>query len=199
MKKVFIIEMKKVFIIVVLFVVVCTPFTFAQSQQTQESILTIPEGISVPVQLQQAVSSEQDNQYVSAVVAGNVYDYDGNLLIRGGEKVTISIQSDDTGPMGVPGKINIYCHNTKAVNGQPVHLVGKYYVEGEWHRGRAIATGICLGLTVFPGFGFFFFFINGDDAEIPAGFILPDVRTTAVPIDYFPAKTSKKSKKKKNK
>ncbi len=86
------------------------------------------------------------------------------IVIRAGTPVRMDINVKSRRGLGIPGRISMIPISTTDVNGNTIQLFGEPIKQsGEGKYGKAFGLAFGLGLTVLPGFGFFFLCIKGGD------------------------------------
>ena len=132
-------------------------------------------GQQVNVRLLNAVESKTNIQTTpSAIIDANIVDANGNILVRRGTPVQLTIDTQRARGLGKSGVININCLSTTAVDGQQIFLLGGMTAMGDDREGLAIGLGIGAGIVVFP-VGFFCLCIKGEEAYIPSNTIITNV------------------------
>lgn len=101
----------------------------------------------------QAVAKWDNNKKTppAFVVANNLTDASGNVLIQAGTPVAIQLHSEKRRGAGKAGKIEITFQYTTAVDGQTVPLRGTMERTGKQRKGLAFG----LGFGLMPVLGFF--------------------------------------------
>ena len=94
--------------------------------------------------------STKNNEVPEFVVANNVTDLDGNILIPGGAVITTQVKEHRARGVGRPGFIDVQYISVKAVDGQNIALIGGFNKKGENRY------ALCHGLT----WGLFFFVLG---------------------------------------
>ena len=148
-------------------IVFCFAFGFAQNAT----------GLTVPVKIMTELNSDKSTNNISACVAEDVKDRQGNVFITGGTRVKINVAFSKSRGMGKEGHLDITCLETYDVNNQTVGLSGEEHLQGEKRLGKALGLGLGLGLTVLCPFGLLFFCIHGEEAVMPAGYVMYNVFT----------------------
>lgn len=139
---------------------------YATTRSTQ-----ISEGTPVEIRLIDEASSDGEN-HVHGIIHNDVYSSDGEYIaIRYGTPVTLYATRKNRKAFGRPGKIEIYSAQTTAVDGSPVMLMLNTSSTGDGKQG--LAWGLGIGLGLFTGIGFACFAIEGREAKIPVGTVLP--------------------------
>lgn len=132
-------------------------------------------GQQVNVRLLNALESKTNIQATpSAIVDANIVDANGNILVKRGTPVQLTLDTQRARGLGKAGSININCLSTTAVDGQQIFLLGGMTAMGDDREGLAIGLGIGAGIVVFP-FGLFCLCIKGEEAYIPSNTILINV------------------------
>lgn len=132
-------------------------------------------GEHVSVRLLNAVESKANIQTMpSAIIDSNITDKEGNILVKRGTPVQLTLDTQRARGVGKAGVININCLSTTSVDGQIIYLKGGLYAEGDDREGLAIGLGIGAGIVVFP-FGLFCLCIKGEEAYIPSNTIITNV------------------------
>ena len=132
-------------------------------------------GQQVNVRLLNAIESQTNIQTTpAAIVDANIVDDNGNILIKRGTPVQLTLDTQRARGLGKAGSININCLSTTAVDGQQIFLLGGMTAMGDDREGLAIGLGIGAGIVVFP-VGFFCLCIKGEEAYIPSNTIITNV------------------------
>ena len=132
-------------------------------------------GQQVNVRLLNAIESKTNIQTTpAAIVDANIVDDNGNILIKRGTPVQLTLDTQRARGLGKAGSININCLSTTAVDGQQIFLLGGMTAMGDDREGLAIGLGIGAGIVVFP-VGFFCLCIKGEEAYIPSNTIITNV------------------------
>jgi hypothetical protein len=132
-------------------------------------------GQQVNVRLLNSVESKANIQTApTAIIDANIVDANGNILVRRGTPVQLTIDTQHARGLGKSGCININCLSTTAVDGQQIFLLGGITAMGDDREGLAIGLGIGAGIVVFP-FGLFCLCIKGEEAYIPSNTIITNV------------------------
>ena len=132
-------------------------------------------GQQVNVRLLNALESKTNIQATpSAIVDANIVDANGNILVKRGTPVQLTLDTQRARGLGKAGSININCLSTTAVDGQQIFLLGGMTAMGDDREGLAIGLGIGAGIVVFP-VGFFCLCIKGEEAYIPSNTIITNV------------------------
>ena len=150
-----------------LFLFVGLMFAVAINSFSQENL----RGLTVPCKVTNYVSSKSEITPM-VVVANDVTDRSGTIVIFAGTPVQINYNLSRAKGMGKAGFIDITPISTTDVNGKVVFLSGNFHAEGIDKKGTALGCGLGLGLTVLFPFGFFFFCIQGENVEIPNNTII---------------------------
>lgn len=132
-------------------------------------------GEHVSVRLLNAVESKANIQTMpSAIIDANITDNEGNILVKRGTPVQLTLDTQHARGVGKAGAININCLSTTAVDGQTIFLLGGISAMGDDREGLAIGLGVGAGIMVFP-FGLFCLCIKGEEAHIPSNTIITNV------------------------
>lgn len=132
-------------------------------------------GQQVNVRLLNAIESKTNIQTTpAAIVDANIVDDNGNILIKRGTPVQLTLDTQRARGLGKAGAININCLSTTAVDGQQIFLLGGMTAMGDDREGLAIGLGIGAGIVVFP-VGFFCLCIKGEEAYIPSNTIITNI------------------------
>ena len=107
---------------------------------------TLQNGTPVSIRLQNEISSGS-TETPSFVVAFDVKDPQGNLLIKEGTPVLTKYDAVPRKAIGRPGEINIAFQSTTTVDGQIVQLNGAKNYKAKDQKGKVI--GIAVGCSVF--------------------------------------------------
>ncbi len=137
---------------------------------------------------------------VIASVHQNVFGSDGKVVIRGGTTVSLNARKYSPGSVCEPGEITYLGGTTTTVDGQNVHLTGRYVHKGESN------VGLCAGLTVglffvIGPFSFFCLAIKGEEVKeetILLQFVVNNATTAGAGMPGS-KKTSDQDKKKQSK
>ena len=132
---------------------------------------------NIPVQLNDEISSKTTpDSYQGAIVAVDIKDKAGNVLVKQGTPVLTNVVSQKARGVGKPGTLELEFVSTKAVDGTIIRLTGKTSKEGKDYKGKVLGLGLGLGLTiVWPML--FYLCKKGEQAVIPAGTILNNIYT----------------------
>lgn len=106
-------------------------FLFTQKTIAQTQTSTLPNGTKIPVKFSTRVTSD-DQLEPQVVVASDILDSDGNVLISEGSFVKIycrKTRSEHNGNNG--GKITVTFSYTQAVDGKHIDLSGGYEAQGK--------------------------------------------------------------------
>jgi hypothetical protein len=132
-------------------------------------------GEQVNIRILEAVESHMIyNRAPTAIVDENITDKEGNILIKRGTPVQLTLDTKHARGVGKPGSININCLSTTAIDGQTIYLMGGMSAMGDDREGLAIGLGVGAGIVVFP-FGLFCLCIKGEEAYIPNNTIITNV------------------------
>ncbi|MBR1889958.1 MAG: hypothetical protein IJ816_04955 [Alloprevotella sp.] len=138
---------------------------------------TLPNNTQVPVQFTSELSSKDTSTFSSGiVVATDVKDNAGKILIKAGTPVVATLTSKKARGVGRPGMLEVEYVSTKAVDGTLIKLYGKTTQEGENRKGKVLGVGLGVGLTVLWPM-LFYLCKKGGQAVIPAGMIVTGVFT----------------------
>lgn len=153
-----------------------TPPAEAVTRSTQ-----IAEGTPVDIRLIDEATSDGEN-IIHGIIHNDVYSSDNEYIaIRYGTPVSIYTTRKAPRSLGRPGEIDIYSAETTAVDGSPVMLMLDISVKGKGKQGLAWGLGIPLG--IFTLIGFVCLTIEGKDAKIPSGAVLPAVTSAYYPVN----------------
>lgn len=133
----------------------------------------IINGDPVSVRIVNAMNSKTQSM-PSAIVDANITDAEGNILIKRGTPVQLSVEAQRARGVGKAGYLIIRCLSTTAVDGQTIFLAGGLSAYGNEREELAIGLGVGAGIVVFP-FGLFCLCIKGEEAHIPSNTILTNV------------------------
>lgn len=138
----------------------------------------IKSGTPVRVKLDQTVQSAIIISSGGGVVASDVADEDGNVLIKWGTPVELNVARLPAKAWGRPGEIKIDAVSTTATDGSLVPLSGGYYQMGQDRRTEAwlVALGGCV---LVPLVGIVAgLFVTGENVIVPYDYTLPSVKVT---------------------
>ena len=133
----------------------------------------IINGHPVSVRIINAMNSKTQPM-PSAIVDANITDAEGNILIKRGTPVQLSVEAQRARGVGKAGYLGVSCISTTAVDGQTIFLAGGISAYGNDREELAIGLGVGAGIVVFP-FGLFCLCIKGEEAYIPSNTILTNV------------------------
>lgn len=133
----------------------------------------IINGDPVSVRIVNAMNSKTQPM-PSAIVDANITDAEGNILIKRGTPVQLSVEAQRARGVGKAGYLIIRCLSTTAVDGQTIFLAGGLSAYGNEREELAIGLGVGAGIVVFP-FGLFCLCIKGEEAHIPSNTILTNI------------------------
>ena len=131
----------------------------------------INEGTEAEIRLVDSATSNGSSE-INGVIHNDIYSPDGEyIVIRHGTPVSIHATIRPNKSLGRPGSIEFQSATTTAVDGTPVMLSMDAYAKGNGKQGLAWGLGIATG--IFTGFGFLCLLIEGRDAQIPQGTVIP--------------------------
>lgn len=140
-------------------------------------------GRVIPIRLMVHINSDDDNieDVVAyrqvATVASDVMTDDAKVIIKGGTNVLCNVKLYPARNVGKPGKAEIYFLETFDVDNNRIGLMGSAEFEGRGRRGPSF--GLAFGLFPLIGpFSFFFFGLDGQEADVPMGTIMYATTTT---------------------
>ena len=149
-----------------------TSYQNNQGSHTQ----ALQPGSYIPVRFINGANSKYPKG-LSAAVMADVKNANGEIVIKYGTPVELSVVSQKARGCGRPGVIVVNCVSTQSVNGQMIPLDSTpYRVEGKNKRGLAIGLGVGLGCTFFLTPGIACLAIKGGQAEISPNETIPGVR-----------------------
>lgn len=135
----------------------------------------LTNGQHVSVRILNAIDSKAKIQpTVSAIVDANIVDTEGNMLIKRGTPVQMTLETEPARGVGKAGYIIVTCLSTTAVDGQTIYLAGGMSAFGNEREELAIGLGVGVGIVAFP-FGLFCLCIKGEQAHIPSNTIISNV------------------------
>jgi hypothetical protein len=126
-------------------------------------------GTSIPIRIQTGI--DKNNQNGNFVIANNVNDRNGKVVISAGTKVDCSINYQGPKGVGKGAKLSVNFTQTTTTDGAQVPLSGNYTASGNNKKGKA--HGLTWGLF-FLGLGPLALpclAIKGEDVSVPVGTI----------------------------
>ena len=132
-------------------------------------------GQQIKVRLTSSAESGRHIKHAAtAIVDENITDNDGNILIKRGTNVELSIDTKHSKGVGKSGFIKVESLSTKATDGQTIFLRGGLTSYGQDREDLALGLGIGAGIVAFP-VGLFCLCIRGGEAYIPSNTMLPNI------------------------
>lgn len=150
-------------------------FLFTFSIPNIFSFGVLKSGTPVIIRLQNDIKSEKSEQPVF-IVAADIKDLEGNLLIAQGTPVNAEFKSKKRKGVGKQGEIDIKFIFTTSTDGQIILLNGTAHEEGENLKGKALGVGLGVGLLLlFPMLAYMA--KKGGSAQMKSGTIISSVTT----------------------
>ncbi len=151
------------------FLVITLTYSLVSSQDETR----LDAGTMIYVQTLNSLNAENLSYYttsnVSLVVAYNIVDRNGAILIESGTPINARVDAEKPRGVGKGARINIQYHSTFAVDGQTVPLVGEYDKVGLHKKGKAHGLTWGLFFTLLGPFSLPCLAIKGENVEISSG------------------------------
>ncbi|MGN0236322.1 MAG: hypothetical protein ACI4BD_08485 [Paludibacteraceae bacterium] len=126
----------------------------------------LKRGTPVYIKLTDDIRSTDSNPHAMAIVALDVVSPEGKVLIPCLTPVNMNVEVERGKTKGRPGYIRLTAMNTTAVDGKTIPLYGSHSLEGEDRKTLAYSLGFGTGFIPFPGIGFAFLAIKGEDVVL---------------------------------
>jgi hypothetical protein len=124
---------------------------------------SLQNGTPISVKLTNSVSSSSSDA-PNFVVATDVKDSNGNLLIKEGTLVLTEYSNKKKRSVGLPGQVDIKFISTTSSDGQLISLSGSKQYKAEDKKGKVIGVAVGVGWFIWPMLAFLA--KKGDDVEL---------------------------------
>lgn len=131
----------------------------------------LKKSAAVPVKSVSIVDSDEEST-VKLIVAEDVKDSNGKIVIKSGTPVTADVQLTPRKSIGRSGAIDIKLSSVETVEGETIRLIGGTTVKPKDIRGKVLGISLGVGLATPLVPMLFYMFKKGNPAVLPEGTII---------------------------